>query len=133
MAEVVEAAAGSNGEPDLASYCTDAYLAMEAGACWTHLARPDKAITSLKHGLATCPETHQRDRGLGLARLASAHAAAQEPEQASMIGMQGVEVSVRTASARTVAELKSLQGRLKPWRHTPMVAELDRAIAAVAS
>jgi hypothetical protein len=133
MNDAVGAAAGSDGEPDLASYCTPSYIAMEAGACWTHLAQPDRAITALQEGLAACPSTQQRDRGLGLARLASAHAAAGEPEQACAVGHQAVEVTVRTSSARTMSELRSLQGRLKPWRHMPPVADLDRVVADVTS
>lgn len=133
MTEAVQAAAGPTGAPDLASYCTPSYIAMEAGACWTQLAEPDKAVTALRQGLDACPAAQQRDRGLGLARLASAHAIAGEPEQACAVGQQAVEVTVRTASARTMTELRSLQGRLKPWRHMPPVADLDRAVADVAS
>jgi hypothetical protein len=133
MSEVTGASSEPSDEPDLASYCTPSYLAMEAGACWTHLAQPEKAVAALEQGLATCPTSQQRDRGLGLARLASAHASARSPDQACAVGGQAIEVTVKTASARTITELKSLQGRLKPWRRLAPVADLDRAIAEVAS
>jgi len=133
MAEAVQAAAGPTGEPELASYCTPAYIAMEAGACWTQLAVADKAITALRQGLDDCPAAQQRDRGLGLARLASAHAVAGDPEQACTVAHQAVAVSVRTASARTITELRSLRGRLAPWRRMSPVVDLDRALVAIAS
>jgi hypothetical protein len=133
MTEAVQAAAGPTGAPDLASYCTPAYIAMEAGACWTQLAEADKAITALRQGLDDCPAAQQRDRGLGLARLASAHAVAGDPEQACIVAHQAVAVSVRTASARTITELRSLRGRLAPWRRMSPVADLDRALVAIAS
>jgi pyrimidine deaminase RibD-like protein len=65
---------------DPATYCTTAYVEMEAANCWLHLKQPAKAISILEHGLSSWPLGQEPDRGLCLSRLARAHALAGDLE-----------------------------------------------------
>ncbi len=115
---------------DTAGYCTIQFVAMEAAACWTRLHKPAQAINLLDHAEADWPEPLRRDKGLFLARLATAHAAMGDTDRASVIGSQAVGVAGLTRSARTIAELRRLRTQLAPSRHE---GDVDSVCSAVAS
>jgi tetratricopeptide (TPR) repeat protein len=81
---------------DVATYCTPAYVEMEAANCWLQLRQPAKAIPIFEQGIADWPDGQERDRGLCLARLATAHAFAGDIEAASSVGQQALTI-LRTA------------------------------------
>jgi hypothetical protein len=131
-----EAAAGAAlhpDVPDLASYCSPAYVAMEAGYCWSRLGHPANAVGALEAGLASWPAELERDRGLALARLGLAYVLSHDPLQACVYGREAARVASLTASARTAKELRTLSLELRPWRRLDEVAELQRVVSAVAS
>ena len=53
-------------------YCAPAYVEIQRAATWIELGRPERAITLFEDSLARLPSVHRRDRGVYLARLASA-------------------------------------------------------------
>jgi tetratricopeptide (TPR) repeat protein len=131
MAEVV---AGGSAEPefDLTAYCTPGYVGMEAAACWIQLGEPKRAIATLENRLSAWPLGYKRDLGLCLARLAVAHAANRDLEQARAVGQQALAVVRETHSARTLRELGRLATLLRRWAGAPEAIELTRGLHAVA-
>jgi len=118
-------AVNTDGEPEpLAVYCTPSYLQMEAAGCWSRLGRPDRAAQLLSSALATWPSRDQRDRGIGLARLAAAHAMAGVIDGACTVARDAVGVVHLAPSARAIAELGRLRARLAPHRQHREVADL---------
>jgi transcriptional regulator with XRE-family HTH domain len=118
-------------ERALAGYCTPSYLDGEAADCWMLLGQPRRAVTILEHGLAAWPPPYQRDRGLNLARLAVAHAADREPEQACAVAQQAVGIVSNTWSARATAELRRLPALLSSWPDLAAGVELRETLAAL--
>jgi hypothetical protein len=131
-AEVAEVC-GPDRQTDLAGYCTPSYVEMEAGACWTRLRQPAKAVRIYEAGLRAWPPESERDRGLFLARLAVAHAAGGDPERACLVAHEAIAVSRKTGSARIAVELRALRDGLSPWRRLPAVAEVKAALAGLTS
>jgi tetratricopeptide (TPR) repeat protein/DNA-binding transcriptional regulator YiaG len=115
----------------LTGYCTPTYVEMEAADCWMTLGQPDKSIAIFEHGLAAWPADYQRDRGVHLARLAVAHAANHEPEQACAVARQALTIAANTGSGRAIAELRRAVGRLARC-DLPPVAELRESLAILA-
>ena len=76
--------------------------------------------------------SYKRDLGLYLARLAVAHAADGDLEQARVIGQQALAVVRDTHSARTLRELNRLATLLRRWNGVPGATELTRALHALA-
>lgn len=113
------------GEPEpLAGYCSPSYVQMEGASAWSKLGRPDKAVDLLTKALESWPSEDQRDRGIGIARLANAHAMGGNPSAACAAAKEAADV-VRTApSARALGELSTLRTRLGPWRGAREVAEV---------
>jgi transcriptional regulator with XRE-family HTH domain len=100
--------AGSEPGPELrslAGYCTPAYVELEAADCWLRLGRPRRAIALLEATLPTWPAAQRRDRGVHLARLASAYTACDEPEKARAAAVEAAVLAEQTGSARIAAEL----------------------------
>ena len=95
------------------------------------LGQPRKAVTILEHGLAAWPAPYQRDLGLNLARLAVAHAADREPEQACAVGQAAAGIVSNTWSARATTELRRLPTLLAAWPDVAAVAELRETLAAL--
>lgn len=130
MAEVV-AGGGAEPEFDLTAYCTPGYVGMEAAACWIQLGEPKRAIATFEDRLSAWPLGYKRDLGLCLARLAVAHAADRDLEQARAVGQQAIAVVRDTHSARTLRELGRLASLAQEWNDAPEAAELARALQAV--
>ena len=60
----------------------------------------------------------ERDRGLCLAHLASAHLAGDrpDPDRASTVATQAFQVGEATGSARIIGDLDRVAAALAPWR-----------------
>jgi transcriptional regulator with XRE-family HTH domain len=138
-ARALDAAKAEAADPDdhgdddraLTGYCTPSYIDGEAADCWMLLGQPRKAVAILEHGLTEWPAQYQRDRGLNLARLAVAHAADREPEQACAVAQQAAAIINNTWSARSTAELRRLPVLLAPWPDLAPVVELRETLAAL--
>jgi len=115
---------------EIASYCTERYVAMEAAACWTQLGQPARAVQLFNDARQDWPDTQRRDKGLYLARLATAHAGVGDIARATSFGTQAVEVAGVTRSARAIAELRRFGTKLF---NAQSQGEAEALCAAVAS
>jgi hypothetical protein len=105
-----EVAAGGHDElRSLAGYCTPAYVEMEAADCWLLLGQPHRAVPILEAALPSWPVEYRRDRGLHLARLASAYTACDEVDRAREAAFEAAAMAEQTGSARVTDELARLQ------------------------
>jgi transcriptional regulator with XRE-family HTH domain len=115
-------------ERTLTGYCTPAYIELEAADCWLTLGRAGDAIQVYETCLADWPAAFERDRGVHLARLATAHAAARDPERACAAALDAVPIAADTGSARAADELRRLPGWLGRWKDTEGVRVLAEAL-----
>ncbi|MBB5778664.1 hypothetical protein [Nonomuraea jabiensis] len=117
---------------DKARYCTPSYVEMEAGMSWVLLGKPSAAVSVFEHSLTQWPEAAQtRDKGLCLARLATAAAAQGEIERALQAGTEALTIAQKTGSARIRAQLAALRDRLTPVAQLPSVQDLWKQLAQV--
>lgn len=93
-------------------------LGVEAGALWTQV-------------LAVVPETARRDRGVYMARQATAAAAAREPDHAVEIARCVATIAVETRSARMRRELVILERAMRPWQDAPVGRDLAEILEPV--
>jgi hypothetical protein len=118
----------------LAHYCTPPYVAMEAIDCWTQLGQPDRALSVLNELDNTWPDELRRDKGLSLARIATARAAVGDRGPACTVGRDAVVIADATRSARTFHALRQLRRELDiRWRDDPEVQNTRTAIASLVS
>ncbi|KOV01950.1 hypothetical protein ADK91_21360 [Streptomyces sp. XY511] len=117
----------------LAPYCSVSYIDMEAATCALQLQRPEEAVRTLEAGLARWPAEQQRDRGLALARLATACAQLEDVEGAYTAAAQAAAIAQATGSARILAELLRLQPLLARWRKLVEIAELNQVLGSMKS
>lgn len=88
------------------------------------------AADGFARALRTLPATYRRDRGYILARSALAHLRADEPEQASLAGLQALPIATATGSARTFRSLATLDGLLPAATAEPRVRDYREAFDA---
>ena len=111
-------------------YCTPAYVEIQRAATWIELGRPERAITLFEDSLARLPSVHRRDRGVYLARLASAYALSGSPDTSVPKGWEAWTVAQATGSRRITTELGQLGSRLTRWESRPEVAQLLKELPA---
>lgn len=77
--------------------------------------------------------TVRRDRGVYLARhaTAAAAAAAGEPDHALEIARDVADIAVETRSARMRRELVTLERAMRPWQDAPVGRDLAEVLAPV--
>ncbi|GGR40908.1 hypothetical protein GCM10010219_52600 [Streptomyces netropsis] len=121
----------SDEDGNLAPYCSVSYIDMEAANCALQLRRPQDAVRTLEESLTRWPAEQQRDRGLCLARLATAYAQLEDVMGAYSAASQAVDIAQTTGSARILAELSRLQTYLTPWRKLVEIAELNRLLGSM--
>ncbi|WP_327291464.1 helix-turn-helix domain-containing protein [Streptomyces sp. NBC_01198] len=117
--------------PSLAPYCSVSYIDMEAATAALQLQRPQDAVTTLEASLTRWPAEQQRDRGLCLARLATAYAQMEDVEAAYNAASQAAAIAQSTGSARILAELGRLQTHLARWSKLVEIAELNRLLGTM--
>jgi hypothetical protein len=118
------------GDQGPGRYCTPAYVEIQRAATWIELGRPERAITLFEDSLARLPSVHRRDRGVYLARLASAYALNGSPDVSVRKGWEALAVAHATGSRRITSELGQLRTRLAPWEATPQVGQLLKELQA---
>ncbi|RPK49461.1 hypothetical protein EES37_07440 [Streptomyces sp. ADI91-18] len=127
---LVAAARGDDADP-MAGYCSVAYIEMEGANCDVRLERPTQAVETYQESLSHWPAVQERDRGLCLARLATANAILEDVEGAHQAAEQALGIAQRTGSARILNELYRLQTRLARWHKLVEVSELNRELDAM--
>lgn len=131
---LMQAEAGADQDVNgIAAYCTPSYVEMEAGMSWVRLGETDTAVEVFEQSLRTWPTGQEtRDRGLCLARLATATAAQGDFGRSCQAGNEAVAVGLSTGSARIRRQLIELSTYLAGPVRDPDVSELRTQIAKVA-
>ncbi|MFE0761402.1 Twin-arginine translocation pathway signal [Streptomyces smyrnaeus] len=110
---------------------TPNYLEVQRATCYGRLGLGREANSLWEQVLSEVPGTARRDRGVYLARQATAAATAQEPDQAVEIAREAAQIAVDTGSVRMRRELETLQGAMRPWHDAPIGQELAEVLTAV--
>lgn len=129
--QIVATNSVSHGTASLVPYVTSSYIEMEAANCFLRLGKHQDALDILIQSIRAWPAaTQDRDRGLALARLATAYAGAHEVEEAVITGHQALKVLEVTRSARILTQIHDLRRELAPVWETPTVRDFNRAFKA---
>ncbi|MFD5781124.1 Twin-arginine translocation pathway signal [Streptomyces sp. NPDC126933] len=110
---------------------TPAYLEVQRATCYGRLGLGAEAGALWTQVLTLVPETARRDRGVYMARHATAAAAACEPDHALEIARTVVGIAVETRSARMRRELVALERAMRPWQDAPVGRDLAEVLAPV--
>lgn len=110
---------------------TPGYLEVQRATCYGRLGLGVEASALWSQVLAGVPGTARRDRGVYLARHASAAAAARQPDQAVDIAREAAMIAVETGSERMRRELNSLKRTMGPWQDAPIGRDLTEVLAPV--
>lgn len=134
--ELALAQASAGAEQDMddpAVYCTPSFVAMEAGMSWVRLGQADAAVRVFEQSLADWPAGREtRDRGLCLARLATAAAVQGNPGRSCQVGAEAATIGRSTGSARIRRQLQALHRELAPYERDPAVRELRAQVIGAA-
>jgi transcriptional regulator with XRE-family HTH domain len=121
------------GAPEYLHHYDLSTLEEQTAICYREAGRADTAVTILENKISTIPATLIRDRGHLTAKLAVAVTQASEPDpgRAAHLGMTALTISGQTGSARTIRELRTLEGQLlAQWPHHPQTVSFSEALAA---
>ncbi|QQM45021.1 Twin-arginine translocation pathway signal [Streptomyces liliifuscus] len=110
---------------------TPGYLEVQRATCYGRLGLGAEAVSLWSQVLDIVPATARRDRGVYLARHATAAAGAGEPDQALEIARTVADIAVETRSARMRRELATLQRAMQPWQDAPVGQDLAEVLAPV--
>ncbi|MFJ9106501.1 Twin-arginine translocation pathway signal [Streptomyces sp. NPDC102283] len=110
---------------------TPGYLEVQRATCYGRLGLGAEAGSLWTQVLAGVPETARRDRGVYMARQATAAAAAREPDQAVEIARTVATIAIETRSARMRRELDTLERAMRPWHDAPVGRDLTEILAPV--
>ncbi|MGW6243876.1 Twin-arginine translocation pathway signal [Streptomyces roseolus] len=110
---------------------TPGYLEVQRATCYGRLGLGAEASALWQQVLTVVPATARRDRGVYMARHATAAATAREPEQAVEIAREVATIAVETGSARMRRELATLERAMRPWHDAPVGQDLAEALAPV--
>ncbi|MFD3727859.1 Twin-arginine translocation pathway signal [Streptomyces sp. NPDC058671] len=110
---------------------TPGYLEVQRATCYGRLGLGAEAGALWEQVLGVVPASARRDRGVYMARQATAAATAREPEQAVEIARDVAVIAVETGSARMRRELATLERTMRPWQDAPVGRDLAEALAPV--
>ncbi|MEV7281028.1 Twin-arginine translocation pathway signal [Streptomyces sp. NPDC093111] len=110
---------------------TPGYLEVQRATCYGRLGLGAEAGALWTQVLDLVPSTARRDRGVYMARHATAAAVAREPEQALEIARSAAQIAVETGSARMRRELAALDRAMRPWHDAPVGRDLAEVLAPV--
>ena len=133
---LAEAMAGvSQEEEDRAPYCSPMYVAMETGQSMVVAGQSKVALPVLTRSRTEWSDPNQvRDYALCVSRLATAYAAAGDPEKACETAEEAISLAYGIGSHRVIGQLGSLSGILGDWRNDSLItATRERLNALVGS
>lgn len=110
---------------------TPGYIEVQRATCYGRLGLGGRAAALWAQLLSTAPGGAGRDRGVYLARQATAYAVSSDPDQALDVAKQAVDLAVATGSARLRHELESLTRSMKPWRSTTVGRDMADLLVPV--
>lgn len=118
-----------SSEPKWATYFTAAHLAGTAVRCFRDLGHHARALRHADDALHLS-DASVRTRALHTALVASVHAEANEPEQASRLGHEALTLAASVRSTRVTRRIHDLSDRLAPHHRVPQVAAYRRRAQA---
>jgi len=122
----------SQNEEDRAQYCSPMYAAMETGHSMAVSGQSEAALPVLARSRAEWSDHEQaRDYALCVARLATAYAAAGEPEQACVSADEAINLTYGMGSRRVIAELNNLSRALGRWHNSPAITAMQEKLIAL--
>ncbi|MFF2852968.1 Twin-arginine translocation pathway signal [Streptomyces sp. NPDC058001] len=110
---------------------TPGYLEVQRATCYGRLGLGAEAVSLWNQVLDIVPESARRDRGVYLARHATAAAGAGEPGHALEIARTVADIAIETRSARMRRELVTLQRAMRPWQDAPVGRDLAEILEPV--
>ncbi|MFJ7586799.1 Twin-arginine translocation pathway signal [Streptomyces sp. NPDC097617] len=110
---------------------TPGYLEVQRATCYGRLGLGAEADRLWTQVLAAVPATARRDRGVYLARHATAVAVAREPDHAVEIAREAATIAAETRSVRMLRELHALERAMRPWQDAPVGRDLAEILAPV--
>ncbi len=110
------------------AFCTESYIELKRAECWQTLGQPQRAVPTYQTALAGLPEAYHR--GHGLAYLAGALVAIDEPEPAANAATEALAIASSCGSGRTLRRIRAVARQLRPHARLPAVAQLFAALAA---
>ena len=125
-----------NGDPTGGGrYCElGLYLRISRAKCHLTLGQADQAVEAFGAVIDALPDSYHRDRGQYLARLATASAMADLPEQACAQATESLTIAISTGSSRTISEVRRFARRAsKRWPTHPEVRGLSDMLGAFAT
>jgi hypothetical protein len=114
-------------DPAWLGYFDEAYLAARMAQCFRDLGEASHAARYARRSL-DMDSRYVRGRAFNLSLLATACAAQCEPEQASRVGRQALDLTVRLTSARSVRYVGDLVRRLRPQADVPAVRDFTAEV-----
>jgi hypothetical protein len=105
--------AAREDDPVCLAYFDEAYLAARMAQCFRDLGEAGHAARYARRSL-DMDGRYVRGRAFNLSLVATAYAAQGEPEQASVVGRQALDLTVRLTSARSVRYVRDLVRVLRP-------------------
>jgi len=119
---------GRTGDDPLWAYWLDeTEISVMAGRCWTELARPLRAVPTLRCAIAGYSVELARETCLYLTWLAEALVQAREVEEAAATGLRALELSSNAGSPRAGERVVGVRESLRPWRGVGVVDEFEEA------
>jgi hypothetical protein len=100
--------------------------------CYGHLGLAAQAADMWDAVSRTSPAEDRRDRGVHLARHATALLDAGRPDAAARRTIEGAQYLHETGSARMRRELRRLHDKTASWTHTPAGRDLHDALDTIA-
>ncbi len=119
--------AAREDDPAWLSYFDEAYLAARMAQCFRDLGEAGHAARYARRSL-DMDGRYVRGRAFNLSLLATAYAAQSEPVQASVIGRQALDLTVRLTSARSVRYVRDLVRALRPQADVPAVRDFTAEV-----
>jgi transcriptional regulator with XRE-family HTH domain len=106
------------------SFCTPPYLELKRAQYLVVLGKPARAINLFESVLPALPPVYRRDRGVAFSRLAQAHVAMNQPDEAAVVGRKALAIARNVGSIRTEQEVSKLGAQLRRHKQIPAVREL---------
>ena len=112
---------------EVAAHYDGALFGLQVAICYCEAGQPERSLEL--YGRWLSPETFsRRDYAYFLALKGEAHAAAEEPDNAAVAGLEAFSLARETESVRTVQEVTRLAVQLEQWRDRESVHELRKSV-----
>jgi hypothetical protein len=112
-----------DNDPDWVYWLNTEEIDVMAGRCYTELNLPHRAKPLLRNAISRYDPTLARENILYLSWLAESYVELDELDEAATVGMQALQLTAHTASARADDRLRHVTKLLQLYKATPKVTE----------